>query len=97
MPRSIWVKENFVKYYPVVATVIFEIATIGQILRMFSEQSAAGQEPLSWLLVTVGLSGWMFWYKITIPDHKLVFYSVAVGTAVNSIAFITCVYFKYFH
>jgi hypothetical protein len=87
-------KEWFCKYYPLVATGCFEVATIGQIARMIREQSAAGQEPLSWLLAAAGLFGFGLWYKYTVPEQRLARYAAYVGGGANLIALSTVIYFR---
>ena len=84
----------FCKYYPVVATGFFEIATIGQIVRMIREQSSMGQEPLSWLLAAAGLFGFGLWYRYTVPEQRLPRYAAYIGGGANFVALGTVIYFK---
>lgn len=90
-------KDFFIDLYPVIAAVLFEIATGGHIIRMIRERSALGQEPISWLLVSLGLFGWYKWYKIRTPDQKFAQWTALVSCWVNLFAFFVSLYFKYHH
>lgn len=72
-----------------------EIAVVGQMIRMFREHSALGQEPISWGLVTLGLVGWVLWYTRMTPEHKVPRYSAMIGCAMNFTGFLTVCYFRY--
>ena len=89
--------EKFWFYYPVIATIVFEMATGGQILRMIREKSAMGQEPVSWLLVILGLLGWAKWYKKNTPEHKLPRFTAMGSAMFHTIALGICIYFKYLY
>lgn len=86
--------KKLFKYYPVIAVIAFELSTLGHIFRMINEQSAIGQEPVSWILCVVGLIGWAIWYKLYIPDQRTPMYTAILGAFVNTIALITTLYFK---
>jgi hypothetical protein len=88
-------ENRLLSWYPVIASLMFEAATGGQIIRMFREQSALGQEPISWFLVFIGLFGWYRWYTIRTPTEKLARYTALVSSFINLFAFFVCVYFKY--
>jgi len=89
------IKNRLLDFYPIFASITFELATGGQILRMFREQSALGQEPISWLLVFFGLFGWSYWYKVKVPDQKIARYTAFISSLINLAAFFICLYFKY--
>lgn len=74
---------------------LFETAIAGQIIRMFREQSALGQEPISWAIVTLGIGGWIVYYHRIIPDHKFPKYAACVGCAANFLGLLTVCYFRY--
>lgn len=88
-------KKQVLQYYPIIATVIFEISTVGQLIRMIHEQSALGQEPISWFLVVVGLFGWSYWYKVMTPENKIPMYTALFSGIFNIIGLLTTIYFKY--
>jgi hypothetical protein len=90
-------KDRLLDFYPAIAATMFELATGGQIIRMIREKSALGQEPISWLLVSLGLFGWYQWYKVKTPDKKLAQWTAFISCWVNVIAFIISVYFKYYY
>lgn len=84
-------------FWPFMSVAMMETATIGQMIRMFREQSAKGQEPLSWLIVTIGIFGWAAWYHIMTPDHKFPKYAALFGGVANSIGMGVVIYFRYFY
>lgn len=74
---------------------MMEVAVVGQMFRMFRERSALGQEPFSWAVVTLGLSGWVLWYTKMTPEHKVPRYSAMIGCGMNFVGFLTVCYFRY--
>lgn len=89
-------KEWLLKYFPILATVLFQLSTIGHIARMIKEKSSLGQEPLSWVFVLVGLFMWVAWYKTFTPEHKIPFWSTVTQIIMGLIGLGVCVYFRFF-
>jgi hypothetical protein len=88
-------KDFIIDLYPVFAATLFEIATGGHIVRMIRERSALGQEPISWLLVSLGLFGWYKWYTIRTPNQKFAQWTALVSSLVNLVAFFISCYYKW--
>lgn len=85
------------KFWPFVATGILQVATFGQMIRMFREQSAKGQEPFSWLIVTLSIFGWALWYHIMTPEHKFPKVAAIFSGVTNSLGLAVVIYFRYFY
>lgn len=91
---------NFLRRYadkaPIVATVLLEYANAGQLFRMWTEYTAAGQSLWSWLAVNAALWCYQLFYRVHNPGHKWVIRCNAFGIALNSCVCLTVAYFRYF-
>lgn len=88
--KEIW------KHSPIVTSLLLEGATVGQMFRMWTERTAAGQSLSSWVSVGVALLIWFNWYRIFTPEQKIARYTVALSLIFNVCVISTVVYFRYF-
>jgi uncharacterized protein with PQ loop repeat len=84
---------NLVDKTPILTTLLLEYANIGQIYRMWHEQSAKGQNVWSWLAVNVALWLWFNYYRIKLPNEHFARWATAVGILINSIVIISTIHF----
>lgn len=78
-----------------IATGTFIFSDISQIVRMFTEQSAAGQSLWGWISITQALILYAVFFRIETPDKKLVFWCTMVNGFVVSLIAVTIVFFRY--
>lgn len=79
---------------PVVTAILFECASIGQIFRIWSEQTSAGQNVTSWVSVLIAQALWLNFYRVKLPSERLAAWSCISGMAVNSILLASIVYWR---
>lgn len=85
-----WVSKT-----PIVTTFLLEWASIGQSLRMYREQTAAGQSLTSWICVFFALALWWNFYRVITPNEKLAKWSTVGGMTVTLIGIGSVVYWRY--
>lgn len=85
------------KWAPVVSILFIDVANIGHIWRMFSEQSAAGQSLVSWACVWIALVSWFNFYLRVTPgeEGKVARYSTILGIGVVTLVISSILYFRY--
>ena len=80
---------------PLLAVALLEIANVNQLLRMWSEGTAAGQSLLGW--VTVHLALWLWWnfYRVLTPNESFAYWGTALGIVMNGMVILTVLYFRF--
>jgi uncharacterized protein with PQ loop repeat len=86
---------QLVSYTPLVTTLIFEAANVGQLIEMWSKKTALGQSLFSWSIVTFALLLWLNFYTVKTPDEKWAIWATIVGILMNLVIVATVAYFKY--
>lgn len=76
-------------------TLLLEGANIGQLRRMWVEQTAEGQSLTAWLLVSAALWLWLNFYRVITPDQKFAIRCTAFGIVMNALVILTVLYFRY--
>lgn len=84
-----------IKYFPIFATILIDLANIGHIQQMFREQSAAGQSLLSYVMILGALFMWEAFYRVRTPDEKAAIWSARIGIAFILMVMCTVIYFRY--
>lgn len=82
---------------PVIATVLLEYANVGQIIRMWSEHTAAGQSLWSWAAVFAALATYGVFFRVCLPEQTWARRMNAIGLVMNAVVCGTVIYFRYFH
>lgn len=80
---------------PIVTTFLLEAANVQQLVRMWTERTAAGQSLTAWMSVNVALWLWLQFYHTFTPDQRLAIWGTRVGIALNSAVILTVVFFRY--
>lgn len=55
-------EERAIDLIPIATTILLEGANVSQLIRMWTEHTAAGQSLLAWLSVCLALGLWAFYY-----------------------------------
>ncbi len=95
MVRKFWKQPNVVSKSPLVTTLLLEYGNVGQLYRMWTEHTAAGQSLWSWLSVGLALVIWANYYHTLYPQHKWAFRCTCFGVLMNSLVWLTVFYFRY--
>lgn len=85
-----------IRLTPVITTSIFGMSTLGHVARMWSERSAEGQSLTSWLLAMLALLMWYNWYLVVAPEERTARWSCLASVALESLAVISIIRFRYF-
>lgn len=80
---------------PIITVLLLESANLGQIVRMWTEHTAAGQSLLSWISVNVALWLWGNFYRVCCPEQKYAIYANMMGICLNAAVILTVVWFRY--
>lgn len=84
-----------VKYYPLIATLLIDLANSGHIIRMFKEQSSAGQSLVAIMMIILGLFAWERFFKYNNrPEDKFALWSTRIGMAFNAVVGVVVLYFR---
>jgi hypothetical protein len=90
-----WNDPFYVSYTPIATTCLLETANLGQIVRMWTYRTAAGQSLTSWCCVNLALWLWANWYRVITPEQKIARFTIKVGITLNTCVILTAIYFRY--
>jgi hypothetical protein len=84
---------------PMLTVALLEYANIGQLWRMWREQSALGQNVWSWIAVNAALWLWLNYYRVIVPGglRSTAARATMVGIALNGAVIATVIYFRARH
>lgn len=71
--------KSITKHFPIGATVLAELGTFAQMIRMLQQTSSDDQSLIGWMIVAVALMMWYIWWITTFPEEKLPRYCAAFG------------------
>lgn len=80
---------------PMVAVGLLEFANVNQLVRMWTEWTAAGQSLWGWLSVQLALWLWLNFYRVITPNERFAFWGTGIGIAMNMAVCLTVVFFRY--
>jgi uncharacterized protein with PQ loop repeat len=86
--------RTITRYFPVLATILIELASIGQIVQMYREQSSVGHNPLSWTLLVVALILWERFYTICTPNERPAIWTARVSVLMYIFVLGSVLYFR---
>lgn len=89
--------KKWFKYWPILAIILLEGGSLGQIFTMLYKHTSAGQQLFSWLAWAIGLFGWYVWYKMFTPQEKLAISMTLLASIIDFFGFLTCLYVTYIH
>lgn len=89
-----WSSPKLVAKAPILATALLEYANLGQIHRMWTQQTAAGQSLGSWAAVCAALVLYWNFYRVVTPDQVWARRMSVVGISLNVLVCLTVVYFR---
>jgi hypothetical protein len=95
MSGPIWKDPVWVGRTPILTACLLDGGAIGQIVRMWREQTAAGQSLTSWCAVVAALCLWLNFYRVITPDQKWAIRVQALSIAINIAIVATIVWFRY--
>jgi hypothetical protein len=79
---------------PIVSTFLLELANVGQLHRMWTQHTAAGQEVLSWAFVNVALWLWLNFYLVFNKDNQFAIWGTRIGIGLNTAVMLSVLYFR---
>jgi hypothetical protein len=96
-PRShaIWNDPAIVCWSPIVTTCLLEGANVGQMVRIWTQHTAAGQSLMSWCAVQLALWLWANWYRIVTPEQWVARFTIKVGIALNFGVILSVLYWRW--
>jgi hypothetical protein len=77
-------------------TLLLEYANVGQLYRMWTERTAAGQSLWSWLSVGCALVLWCNFYRVCCPRERFALWATMFGVGMNLAVVLTVIWFRYF-
>lgn len=93
--KSFWSDPYYVSKSPLFSTAVFEYANVSQIIRMWTEHTAAGQSLLAWIAVCAGLCLYWNFYRVITPDEKVVRWMSCVGLIANIGVILSVIYWRF--
>jgi hypothetical protein len=90
-----WNNPTVVGKTPLLTTLLLEYANAGQLYRMWTEHTAAGQSMWSWLSVGTALWLWCNFYRVCCPDQKFTLRCTQFGVFMNLLVVLSVAYFRY--
>lgn len=91
----IWNDPKWVGRTPILTTLLLESANVGQIARMWTHRTAAGQSISSWVCVNLALWLWANFYRVITPEQLWARRTIKVGIALNSAVILSAIWFRY--
>jgi uncharacterized protein with PQ loop repeat len=88
-PMRLLTVENI----PIICTILLEWANVGQLHRMWTEHTAAGQSVPAWISVFAALSLFAFYYHK--KGLRVPFYTTLFGVVMNLLVNLTVIYFRF--
>ncbi len=85
---------KYVSKSPLVSSVMFEAATIGQIWRMTHEHTSAGQNPWAWFAIIIGLGLFVNFYRVCCPTQKFALWCAALSALLTTVGLGVVLYYK---
>lgn len=82
------------KKAPIPATLLLEYANIGQLIRMWTYRTAAGQSLSSWFAVFLALCCYFQFYRIVTPEQIWARRMALLGIFMNLAVCFTVLYFR---
>lgn len=90
-----WNDKKWVSKTPLLTTFLLEGANVGQIKRMWTEHTAAGQSLVAWMMVWLALVLWFNFYRVITPEEKFAKYCTLFGVCMNTMVILSVIYFRY--
>lgn len=83
-----------VKYFPILATVLLDSASLGHILQMFEQRSSAGQSVMAYVMIIGALILWERFYKLRTPTETWAIWSARFGIVFNAVVLLIVLHFR---
>lgn len=92
---AVWNNPAWVSRTPIVTSLLLDGGAIGQIVRMWREQSARGQSLTSWLAVILALTLWANFYRVITPNQFWARATILLSIALNVGIVTSIVWWRY--
>lgn len=89
------VNPKIVDKTPLLTTLLFESANVGQLWRMWTQSTAAGQSLWAWICVNIAMWLWLNFYLVFNRENKFAIWCTSFGILLNSFVVFTVFYFRY--
>lgn len=89
-----WNDPKIVEKTPIITVFLLEGANVGQMWRMWTQQSSLGQNPWSWALVSLALLFWLNFYRVVTPKARFAIWATAAGWFLNMGVILTVFWFQ---
>lgn len=93
--RRLCKSPHIVDKTPIVSVLLLEVANIGQLWRMWTEHSAAGQSLFSWVSVHVALWLWLNFYSVFNPSNRWAIRGTQLGLLLNGAVILSVIYWRW--
>lgn len=93
---KLWNDATWVARTPMLTVLLLEYANVGQLWRMWHEQSALGQNVWSWVSINAALWLWLNYYRVIVPGglRSAAARATMVGIALNATVILTVAHFR---
>lgn len=92
----IWNDHAWVSRTPIATSLLLDGGAVGQVLRMWREQSAVGQSLVSWIAVVVALVLWANFFRVITPHQMWARVTILLSIALNVGVVISVIWWRYF-
>lgn len=91
-----WNDPKLVAKTPIATVFLLEYANVGQLVRMWSEGSALGQNIWSWVSVNAALWLWLNFYRVVTPEAVWARRATVAGIVLNGAVIFSVAWFRWF-
>jgi uncharacterized protein with PQ loop repeat len=92
---SIFTTAKWVSRYPAFAAILIEFGHMGQVARMWREQTSAGQSLTGWVILAIALCMWLRFYQVITPKEKFAKWATLSSIFMILFVIVTIVWFRY--
>ena len=91
---KVWNDPKVVGKTPLLTVLLLEYANLGQLWRMWTQHTAAGQNLWSWISVGLALVLWINFYRVITPQEKFARWCTVLGLCLNCCVCLTVLFFR---
>jgi uncharacterized protein with PQ loop repeat len=88
-------RPELVDKTPLISVALLEAANIQQLIRMWTERTAAGQSLTAWVTVNIALWLWLNFYLTFNRQNKFAIWGTALGILMNALVCLSVLFFRY--
>lgn len=92
--NAFWNDHAVVSKLPIASALLFEYANVGQLYRMWTEHTAAGQSLFAWWAVGLGLLLYANFYRVVTPLERWAIRVTLLSFGMNCLVSGSVLYFR---